>query len=525
MEADANATILATSRIRLSIANEEVWQVPSLDYRVANGTDHASAEINPFHEKKCDSVLLFLDRALEATPDFRTSLDELREINSICQYLEGIPLAIEIAASASRLLTIPQIAARMSKIDQLPVPDHLRVSHKQVPLRSIVDWSINLIGEPGSILLARLSIFAGPFTLSAAEEICHDDRLKKEEVLACIGLLLDHSLLSVDRSQKNPQFSMHEVIRQAAFVLLKASDDVASYQSKHISYYTSLAEQIEPLLQGPDQGEWLEKLDREFSNIRKAISVSIDLKLVSDALTLGSSLFWYWIKRRQIHQGLSVLERLVTIPDAELHLPIFTKTLRMIGVLHWNDGNYFSARSNLEKVLELTQADMILQHERAHALAWFGVTQMRLGDYAKARHLEMESLGIFRKLNDQWGTAFASYCLGRILLEIHDLNPAYSATIKACEEFRSIGDPWGLALALSSLGLIYIQNQEYYLAKTTYQESLTVRESLGDQWGVNASLVSLGDLCRLEDDLDHAEKYYQRSLNLLKPFGDSCVLA
>jgi predicted ATPase len=303
--------VVATSRQWLDVAGETIWRVPSLavpDSRVATGADEITA---------CEAVRLFYDRARSALPEFVMHDRNVAIVAQICRRLDGIPLALELAAARVRLLAPEQILERLDDRLRLLVGGSRTAPSRHQTLRAMADWSYAHLDEPERVLLRRLSVFTGGWTLESAEVVCalrrapgktpleassaaipdHADArddLAGDDVLEVLGRLVDRSLVLADTQSGSARYRLLETIRQYAFGALVDTGEAEAIQSRHAAWYLALAEQGEPALLGPDQTTWFERLEREHDNFRVALRWSIGRGEAEPSLRLAGALAWFW---------------------------------------------------------------------------------------------------------------------------------------------------------------------------------------------------------------------------------------
>ncbi len=442
--------ILATTREPLGIAGEANWPVPSLSVPAAH-------PLPPVHELvRYEAVGLFVERAAEAGPGFEPTEHNAPAVVRVCRKLEGVPLAIELAAARTKVLTVEQIADRLGDSFGLLTEGSRTALPHQRTLRATVDWSHGLLSEGERDLFQRLSVFAGGFTLEAAEEVCSGRGIEQVEVLPLLSRLVDKSLVVTEVREEHVRYRLLEAIRQYGEEKLRESGGASSTRQRHAGYFLALAEEAEPEMSGPDQAACVERIQREHDNLRAALGW---LEAAGDAergLRLAAALLRFWWFRGHIAEGRARLEVLLDIPGKPVEDGVRARALYTLGVLtyrHADDaaGDWDTARSRLEEGLE-----------------------------------------IFRGLGDEAGTAATLQELGRVLAELGEWTRAHSLLDESLEIGRRLDDENAIAFSLFTLGRVYWLRDQRPSARALFDESFVVFRKLDDRFWINACLVFLG---------------------------------
>ncbi|MBI5653151.1 MAG: tetratricopeptide repeat protein [Chloroflexi bacterium] len=507
-------TILATSREALSIVGEITFRAPSL--AIPDLKNLPSLE----SIAQSDAVQLFVARACAAQSSFALTEQNARIIAQICHRLDGMPLALELAAARVKVMGVEDIAARLDDRFRLLTNAGRKVVPRQQTLRATLDWSYDLLSDQERVLLRRLSVFAGGWTLDAAEAICANGHLDSHAILDVQSQLIDKSLAVVDEPSGHARYRFLETVRQYAREKLGEADEEKLFRSRHLDYFLKFAEGAEPKLRGTEQFIWLDRLEREHDNLRAAFESAHALAATNVALRLSIALGWFWQKRSRLAEGMLWLERARTLINANEYPFESARTLAFVGAIAWLRGDYAMAQDALDSSIAILRAsNQAGKSDLAFALAYRSVTAMRQGDFRNALILAEESVAIFHDHRDVWGAAFSFYCLGRIALEHGDRAAARAATEESCGRFRQAQDDWGLALALSTLGLIALGAGDYTGARAIYSESLALRRGMNDAWGVAKSLSSLAGVERLTNHQARARELIEESLQLYRQMG------
>ncbi len=492
--------ILATSREPLGVAGEVALRVPSLALPELTGAQ-AGGHGGPFPGpggfpsaaalREYESVQLFLDRALAVQPRFPVTDQAAQTVAQVCQRLDGIPLALELAAARVKVLTIEQIAVRLDDRFHLLTGGARTALPRQQTLRATIDWSYELLAEAERAVLRCLSVFVGGWTLEAAEAICPDEEIEAYEVLDLLALLVDKSLVLVaESSEDEARYRLLETVRQYARERLDAAGEAATLQGRHLGWLVDLAERAEPELRGPHLVTWMDRLEREHDNVRAALAWSLPRpEHAEETLRLVGALYRFWQVR------------------------------------HLSEG-YAWLRQALDVVAGLgpDQQDVVRAHH-ARALTGAGVLVRDLGDNATARRLFEESLAMRRVLGDRWGIGQALNNLTHMLLTQREYEAADALARESVEIWRELGDPWGLSRALSGLAQLSYVRGEVGPAAEMLTEALALARGLHDLQGLGWMLYQFGQLEAAAGQDADAEAHFQECEAVQREIGDQHGLA
>ena len=509
--------ILATSRENLGVAGETIWHIPALTTPKLRKTYRLEDLLG------YESVQLFLDRAFEVNTAFRFSLGNAPAIAQICVRLDGIPLAIELAAARVRLLSAEEIAARLDDRFRLLVGNRTRVA-RQRTLKNLIDWSHDLLPESECILLRRLSVFSGGWTLRAAEEVCTGGKIEALEVLDLLANLVDKSLVISEEQDGLRRYRLLETIRQYADDRLGEVGEDDEFTRKHAEYFTRLVDEAYGGLWGAQQAFWLEQLDTENDNIHAALewldSSSADPKLF---LHLAGSLWKYWEIRGQISEGRAYLElALERIPDAPAYLR--ANGLRGAGMLAVLQGDYEQAIPMHQESLRLFR-EVNFPLGVARELDVLGEIANSRGEHSKAVDFHMESLAIRYEIADKEGIAHSLGELGVIARERSEYEKARDLLEESLQICRGLGDKLMLAQALSNLGLVEHDLSQYVQADRSFAEALALFRELDDLPGIANTLHNQANVAKDRSDFKQAIQLYEDCLTLREKLGDKSGIA
>jgi predicted ATPase/DNA-binding SARP family transcriptional activator len=482
----AGLRVLATSREALGITGEAVWSVPALAVPALNhlppGQTTRVRVLSGY-----DSIQLFVERAQAAQKSFTLTSDNAQPVALLCSHLEGIPLAIELAAARARSLTVAQIAARLPDYLNLLTSNNQAALPRQQTLRGALDWSYDLLSEPERALLRRLSVFAGGWTLEAAKQIGADDSacLSQGQSLDLLTGLVEKSLVIFEEKAEGCRYHLLEMVRQYASERLQNSGETEQIRARHRDWFLALAEEARPQLKGPEQDTWLRRLESEHDNLRAALKFcEAEPQGAPIGLRLCTALSRFWNTRGHYSEGRRYMEQALTRPDAQ----IVTTT-------------------------------------RAHALHGAGILALNQSDYTTAQSLTTDSLHLFRELGDRQGIAQVLIDLANLANRQGDHSQARALLEESLKLFREVGERNGIALAIGNLGSLVRLLGDYATAQTLQEESLQIHREMQDKQRIALSLSNLGNLARLQGDYVKAQALLEESLQICRELGDRSVIA
>lgn len=505
--------ILASSRERLGIMGETIFPVPSLSVPQGEAEDLLQYE----------AVRLFIDRARKVEPRFALTSENAPALVSICQRLDGIPLAIELAAARVRFLSVQEINRKLGYRFRLLTGGSRTALPRQQTLRSLIDWSYDLLTEQERALFCRLSVFAGGWTLESAEVVCSGNSIALEEVMALLMSLVDKSLCTSEEHQGNTRYRLLETVREYAQDRLRECGEAALWNERHLAYFLALAQESEEQLVRRDQKAWLERLDREHDNLRAAFSWASEEKEESESgLLLCGALHRYWIVRGHYAEGYACCQAIRK--RGAVRTTAFVKVLIVEGVLSAWVGEYVAARRLLEESIALAR-----EQEDLPTLAWglseLGYFTFDRGEGAGAQALYEESVALSRAIGDRLGTACTLARQGALAYRLGDPTTGRADTEEAISIYRELGHLQGIARTQLALAFILYRLGDYPAAKKLFEESLTVLQELGDRPGMAMVLMGLGSFIRKsEGDDTLAASFLEEATALNRAVGDQLYL-
>ena len=522
LDACPSLKMLVTSRSCLRIYGEQEYPVTPLAQNAA--------------------IELFVQRAAAVWPDFAISSENTRTVQEICARLDGLPLAIELAAARTKVLSPSAILNRLQSRLQLLTGGALDLPERHQTLRNTIDWSHDLLNEAERKLFRRLSVFVGGCTLEGAEAVCNTTRDLGIDLFDGLSSLVGQNLVQrVDRAEAEPRFAMLETIRDYAFERLIESGEQAAARRAHAAYCLVLAEEGNPELSPADRSRWLTQCDAEIDNFRFALDWLFQTMDLDWGFRLCVGLFRFWDMREHLTEGRTRLERILRLAGADrtkerarvaqfigaltsaqgdypaaehflqLSLTLYEElgdesgiaaSLNALAVSARDRGDYVSAQSNFERSLACWRLlpDRSAIARCLHNLA--NVVKVR-GDYSRARWALREATEIFEELGDRSGAAWSMNQQGDIEREQGHMEEARGLYQRALAAFREVGDPWGSARSLTDLGCIDCEQGDHVAARAAYHEALEMFANLGHQRGIARVLegsaclaIARGDVAR-----------------------------
>ena len=493
--------ILATSREGLGIAGETTYRVPSLSLPDPNEPQTQE------NLARYESVRLFTERARQVETTFAVTDQNAGALASVCHRLDGIPLAIELAAARIRSLTLEDINARLDHRFRLLTGGSRTALPRQQTLRSLIDWSYDLLNESEKALLCRLSVFAGGFSLESAEQVCAGGPFEEPEVLDLLASLCDKSLVSAEPAGSTVRYRILETVRQYGRDRLLEGGDCELWRDRHLDHFLAFAEEAEQELTKQDQQSWFDRVEREHDNLRAALEWCNAPSIKAEyGLRVAVALWRFWLVHGYLCEGRDRIERALINGkrgDAEIR----AKALNAAGNLTQQQGDYEAARALYQESLAIF-SELGDRRRIAGSLVNLGNLAKAQGKYPAARDLYEEGLVIFRELGHRSGIAASLGNLGIVAYEQGE----YPASRALHEEALSIsleeGHRWGIANMSCNLGNVLYQQGEFTAALTLQLESLATRYELGDRLGIQDSMQSLALLASTLGNSDLAARIW-----------------
>jgi predicted ATPase/Tfp pilus assembly protein PilF len=499
---------LVTSRIPLHLVREHESPVPPLSVPDLNRLPDLP------HLSQYEAVALFIERARAVQPDFSVTNDNAPAVAEICYRLDGLPLAIDLAAARIRLLPPAALLARLSSRLTLLTGGARDAPTRQQTLRGTLEWSYGLLDEEEQRLFARLGVFQGGCTLTAAEAVPGAE--EDLDVLDGMGSLVENSLLR-QVGEEEPRFLMLETIREFAVEKLVESGQEDLVRQWHAKYCLGLAEDSEPGLRGADQAAWLDRLEREHHNFRAALNWLLQSRQVDTALRLAGLLSRFWMQHGHFSEGLRWLE--AAFADGGVASPaVRASALVGAGRLLIHQGDY-------ERAGELTDESLSLYRQLgdeqgiSRSLHALGVSHLEQGRYEQARALVEESLTLNRELRDPWAIAMSLATLGKVAHEQGDYQRAAQLYEEVRVLFQELGVKDAYATTLNNLGRLACDQGDYGGATRLYEEGLAVSGEISDQWDMSYSLEGLATVAGAQGRTERAARLWAAAERLREAIG------
>jgi predicted ATPase/transcriptional regulator with XRE-family HTH domain len=567
VQSSPRLVVLVTSRAALRVRGEQRFPVPPL----ATPLPHLA----PDEIARSPAVQLFVARAQAAQPDFALSAENATAVAEICARLDGLPLALELAASWIRLLPPPDLLARLERRLMLLTSGARDLPARQRTLRDTLAWSYDLLSASEQRLFARLAVFQGGRTMEAIEAVCGVD--EPEDLLAGLELLIEKNLLMRAEQGRHegdhaaapldePRFVMLATIHDYARERLEASGEAPELHRRHAAYFLTLAERAEAALQGAEQAWWLAQLEHEHANLRVALRWAVASGEIALGLRLAAAVWRFWLAHGHLSEGRGWLEQLLALAGAASAgtAAVRARALAGVGWLAHRQNDFEHAAAWLEESVALYRtlgqtagiADVLINRglvahaqgdyaraatllEEAVALrraagggaglgtavAWLGLIAREQGDYARSAALYEECLAIHRALDDRGGAATALLGLSDIARDQGDATRAERYGTESLALFRELGERWGSACSLNNLGLAAAQRGNLVRATALLEESLALFRALGIAGSIAEELIGLGRVLVAQGEVRRAATLLAEGLRLVLAAGPRWLVA
>jgi predicted ATPase/DNA-binding winged helix-turn-helix (wHTH) protein len=498
LEASPSLKILVTSRACLRIYGEQEFPVTPL------------AENSAFE--------LFVQRASAVRPGFAMTPEHASAIREISSRLDGLPLAIELAAARTNVLSPTEMLDRLQSRLQLLTHGAMDLPERQQTLRKTIDWSHGLLNEAEQKLFRRLSSFVGGCTIEAAEAVCNTSRDLGVDVVEGLSSLVDKNLIQrVDRDGGEARFATLETIREYALERLAESSEQSAVRRAHAAYCLVLAEEGNPELSSADRAEWLAQCDAEIDNFRSALDWLFGRREVEWALRLCMALFRFWEMREHLTEARARLEAALRLAGND-HSQERGRMLHFLGALATSQGDFQAARHFLERSLTLYE-ELGDEQGVAVSLNALAVTARDRGDHAAAEKDFEASLTGWRRLQDAPAIARCLHNLANVLKVRGDYARARRALGEATRTFEQLGDRSGAAWSMNQQGDIAREQGDLAGARKLYEEALSIFRETADRWGIGRSLTDLGCVDCEEGNHPAARAKYREAMGIFADLG------
>ncbi|HET6948467.1 MAG TPA: tetratricopeptide repeat protein [bacterium] len=509
--------ILATSREPVGATGETIWPVPPLS------VPEARQPVDPALLPQAESVRLFIERVEGVVPSFSLGPHNAAAVAQICRRLDGIPLAIELAAARVKVLSVDELAARLDDRFRLLTGGSRTAMPRHQTLRATMDWSHDLLSPEERMLFRRLAVFAGGFTLPAAEAVCAGDGVEPSTVLDVLTRLVDRSLVMVDLRGEVTRYRLLETVRQYALEKLLAAGEAPGVRAGHRDWYLHRAEQAEDELHGAGQRVWFDLLEAEHDNLRAAMEWSgAEPSGAERTLRLAGSLWWFWFVRGYLTEGRERIEK--ALANDDVRSSVRARALVGTGGLASLQGDYEPAVRFAEEGVAIYR-ELGGDRDLAVGLTILGYVTARRGNYEAARAMCADAVALARESGYLWGLAFALYIQGDVALISGDYRRAQASLRESLAHNQRQGDGWITRFAQLSLAMVARQEGEFAFAEELCSSSLAQFQELNDKWGMATALRTSALVHHAAGRHDEAADEFQESLELYQKLGDRSGVA
>jgi predicted ATPase/class 3 adenylate cyclase len=514
LRACSRLTILASSREALGIAGETPFRVPSLG--LPTGEQKMSVETLA----ACEAVRLFAERATTAQPAFALTGRNAGAVAQVCRRLDGIPLALELAAARVRALTVEQVAQRLDDRFRLLTGGSRTALPRQQTLRALIDWSYDLLPEVERMLLRRLAVFVGGWTLEAAEAVCSDDGVEQDEVLDLLTRLVDKSLVLVEEQQGAARYRLLETVRQYAGEKLLKAREAEAVRDRHLGWFLALVEEASSHFGSMEQYAWGPRLATEYDNLLTALEWS--RAQASDTeieLRLAGAMLGLWIVVGHLSAGRAALGNALARSNPATRTRARARALAAAGQLAGMQMDIAGARAPAAECVAIYR-ELGEKRELAYVLNALAVMAMHQDDEEAARSFQAESMALFRETGQSWDLAMSLFLWGDVALERGEYARARAHFEESLALLRELGDRRMGSSPLTCLGRLACVDGDYATARALVEEGLAIRREVGDKWNIAISLNSLGEVARCEGDYERAAPLFEEALAVNQELSD-----
>src|SRR5213080_3205376 len=511
LEGSVGLRVLVSSRTALRVSGEQEFPVPPLALPDLKALPSLSA-LSQF-----EAVRLFIERAVAVKPDFRATNENAPAIAGICERVDGLPLAIELAAARIKLFSPQALLSRLEKSLTALGSGARDLPSRQQTLRGAIQWSYDMIDAPGRRLLARFSVFARGGSLEQVEAVCGPAEDVGGDVVDMLDQLADQSLVRRLPDFSEPRFLMLQTIREFAAEQLEQSDEAAAIKDRHVQAFIGLAQQAQPHVFGSRRKEWLDRLEMEDDNLRAALDWTLATGDARNAMLLSACLWRFWQMRGHIHEGRARVVAALALPKSRDYPMERLQALEAAGGLAYWQADMESAQRFYDECLELTRTtgDKRALANALYNAAFPNVVNMRESE--RPRALLLEALPLFRELGDQSSVGRTLWGLGNGYYFDRDYPTAKTTLEESHAVFRTIDDRFGLGWALHTHGLVSLKMGDIEAARKDFLEAIELFKEGGDVSGMVLQLDNLSQVIRAAGDpgtatrLASAARVHQRS--------------
>jgi predicted ATPase/class 3 adenylate cyclase len=520
LHACPNVSLIATSRERLDIEGEHIFYVPSLELPSLVPTSSLK-EI-----AQSEAVRLLHERAVAIQPSFEINIINSYAVTQICHRLDGIPLAIELAAARFRMLSPEQIASRLDDRFRLLTTGSRTALPRHQTLSALIDWSHDLLSEEERVLFRRLSVFSGGWTLDAAEQVgssgdSFEPRIETEEVLELLDSLASKSLVIVDEQDGDTRYGMLKTIRAYSLTRMREASEEEQVRRAHLNYFLKLAEMSEPELLGDERAHWDRRLELEQDNLRGALAWALTEKSTTIDAESGSlvagTMFMYWYMHGYLNEGRRWLD--LALARFQGRTMARAKALSGSGTLAWQQGDYTDASICFDESIQLWR-ELGIDDGLAEAQHFSGHLEFDQRNYDLAKELFAESLDYYQQVGDTQRILTLMSDIGLVAYHLGDYASAQKSFEEALLRWRERGNQESVADVLNRLGDLARVDGRYDLARSYYEESLELFRTMNAKLGIASGLHKLGQVSRHQGRDERARELFRESLILQQETGN-----
>ena len=517
LEASSGVSILATSREPIGVPGEMVWRVATL------ALPDPSVRPSAARLARCEAAQLFLERAKLSDPGWQLTDEGAADVAQLCCRLEGIPLALELAAAHIKALTVRQILSMLDDNFHLLANTERTIAPRHRTIRAAIDWSYELLSTDEQVLYRRLSVFAGGWSLGAAEAVCLTGSIETGSIIDLLVRLIDKSLVMVEHQKFEARYRFLETIRQYGLNKLRAADEEREVCARHLEWSLRLAEQAACAASGVEQHKRFTVLENEHDNLRAALQWSLhEERDVERGLKLCVALWRFWQSHGHISEGRRWFESALKLSGLSLS-SLRADALHGASALASLQGDFEQARALLEDCLALRRESVDRRGE-AHATQRLGIIAYYMGDYQQAGLLQERSLDICQQIGDQHGAARAIGGLGILALDQGDFEQAWSRFQECLSIYQLEDYKLGIVVTTNNLGETALRKGEMECARKLLEQSLKIAEELGDRGWVARSLHLLGHVHLARGLYAPAIESLTAALTILQEIGDAIIV-
>lgn len=510
--------LLVTTRERLCVIGELTYRVPSLSIPEAQSALAGEQDLT------CDAARLFIDRAKLQRPDFNVTSQDAATLISICRRLDGIALAIELAAARVRMMSLVEMSMHLNERFDLLTAGSSAALPRHRTLTSLIDWSYELLNDAEKTFFRRIAVFAGGWTLEAAERVCSGGIVEHSNFLDLLTSMTDKNLVVTEVATDETRFRMLETVREYARDCLRDTGEEELIRDRHLEYFVGIADKLAGPQKDADRQKMLIRLDKDHDNLRAALGwCATTMNRSASGLRLAGDLFWFWRIRGQLSEGRSWIARMLSSSTGNNEGEDYARAYKAAGTLAYFQDDYSAAETYFHQALAIWQK---LGHRMriASALGNLGNVALNRGDYATAHKLMTQALLMAREDGDTRHIALGLGNLGTLSHDMGDLEAARSLLEECVSVSRQFGR-WSSGAATARLARVRHAQGEHQTALTLLTEALNSQREFEDKQSIARTLVWLGAVLHDCGDIQAAKEHLKEALAIQQAVGDRVNMA